>query len=254
MNRRVFILILSGFLSLQIMNSAKLYAQVSRTSFDFYYNNSTVTFKTDQYPVFSAGQPFVSLDYSILKSKTFHTIDINGIVRATYGLFSKNDQEDEADDHIHTVEFFRYFRYRGSISLLNIGIGKLGIAYNVLDWVKADADNGPKDEYRLGGLGFGLGASYYLIRRGAFYSHIALCYNAAFNPDAKEINGSSLADKYVTLEADFWFFLTKAIGFNAKIHYERHDFKQLTLKNVYPTAGGGTGTILTYRAGISLAI
>ena len=224
-----------------------------RVAYDLYKNNSTLKWDVEQYEKFEAPQPFIGVDISIITPYTYFVWDINAIVRSTYPLFGQKDDPNVADDDIHDVEFYRNIRMRGSFPVMSLGIGKLGMAYNLLDWYKVDADNKSTDEYRAGGVGVGVGISHMLIGP-AWASHVAYCWNWGFNPDAKEINDSNLADKYKTLEADIWYFLNGGFGLMAKIHWEEHDFKQLTLKNVYPTLGPGKVKIMTYRLGVSFAI
>ena len=220
-----------------------------RLTYDFYHNKSTLTWDTEQYDKFKVGIKFYSVDITRITNGYYLAWDLNGLVRAV----GQGDDETMADDDIHHVEFFRYLRIRGSFQLAPFAPGKLMLAYNLLDWYKADADKVEKDEYRAGGIGVGVGLAH-LLRTPSFTSHVAFCYNWGFNGDAKKINDSSLADKYTTLEADFWYWLSRGFGLTAKIHYENHDFKQITIKEVYPTAGPGKLKIMTYRLGISLAI
>lgn len=220
-----------------------------RLTYDFYYNKSTLTWDTEKYDKFKAPVNFYSVDMARITNGYYLVWDLNGLVRAV-GL---GDDKYEADDDIHTIEFFRYLRIRGSFALAPFASGKLMLAYNLFDWYKADANNVEKDEFRSAGVGVGVGVAH-LLRTRSLTSHVAFCYNWGFNGDAKKINDSSLADKYTTLEADFWYWLSRSFGLCAKIHYENHDFKQITIKNVYPTEGPGKLKVMTYRLGISLAI
>lgn len=224
-----------------------------RLMYDFYSNNSTLTFETEKYPTFKAPQPYFDIGVTQISQSGFWSIDVNWLMRIFNNLVLSQSVEQMADDDIHDVESVRIFRFRGGVSVLDSGPGKFNIAYNLLDWYKIDADNVEKDEYRAAGVGFGLGLGHQWLVNEHFCSHVAVCYNFGFNADAKELGGSSLADRYLTAEADCWYFLNSFLGLTAKVHYESHDFEQLVIKT-YPTEGAGKVDIFTLQLGLTLAI
>jgi len=221
--------------------------------FDFYYNKGTVTFETDLYPDFKAPQPFLDISYGMISRSGFWNIDVNWLMRIIDDAWLSMPAFQMADDDIHHIEYFRIFRFRGGIELFDVGAGKLDLAYNLLDWYDYDADKVERDEYRAGGIGFGIGLGHHWIMDKHFSSQIGVCYNWGFNGDAREFNDSSVADHYLTVEADCWYFVNDLVGVTAKAHWEKHDFEQLDL-NGYPTEGPGTVTAFHLQLGLTLAI
>jgi hypothetical protein len=225
----------------------------ARLVYDIYHNSSTITFETELYPTFKGPQPYYDIGFGFISESSYWCFDVNWLMRVFSHLVIAEEEEIMADDDIHDVQFGRIFRYRGGYPVFDTGAGTVDIAFNVLDWYVIEADKGFQDEYRAAGVGFGLGLGHHWMMNEHFCSQLSICYNMGFNADAKELAGSSVADRYITAEADVWYFFNDVIGLTAKAHYETHDFEQLVIKS-YPTAGGGTVDVFSIQLGATLAI